>query len=74
MRSEQGCIRAVATTVSGEAVYNPMTEHCTSQESDGQDQHELMEIAERLFSPATPAGELERICMQLAHLANDQAQ
>jgi hypothetical protein len=51
-----------------------MTEHCTSQEPDGQDQHELMEMAERLFSPATPAGELERICMQLAHVASDQAQ
>jgi hypothetical protein len=51
-----------------------MTEHCTSQEPDGQEPYELMDFAERLFSPTTSAAELERICMHLAHLSSDEAQ
>jgi len=51
-----------------------MNEHFSSADPDDQDDHELMDLAERLFSSETPVVELERICMRLAHCVSDGAQ
>jgi hypothetical protein len=51
-----------------------MTEHLSVQDPDEYSDEDMMRFAERLFSPLTPAEELERICMLLAHLPTDAAQ